>query len=548
MDYLMRKMFNRKRYFWLGIFFVFIAVELFINPTGNYPLNDDWAYAKTIKYYLDTNHIKISNFIAVPFLTQLIFGVFTCKIFGFSFFVLRLITLFISFCTIAAINEIFKEFSFKPPLRFLLLIFLLLNPIFLYLSNTFLPDIYIVFFSVLAVFFMIKYWKTDNYLFFILFIISSVSVTLTRQIGVTIPFAFFIGEIIQGNKNFKLILLALLPFFITISSLLCYQYFATIHHVLPSNYNLQIETLFRQLKTNPFKLIVTTIYYLLTSCMCLGLMLFPFVLANFKKHILFFCYRKSIFLLLLIGIFVLVKVLIFHKFLPFVGNVFHDKGIGPIIMTGNELETEIPLYLQFFYGLLSCLGLISFCLVVQSCYRFFKPNNCKSQRNFILFFGILAPIYLLIVSLNYANDRYLVFILPLLLICYLISGHTQIKLLLFGTIFIPLSFYVIVSISNNFKIHNCRWKAISILRNELNIPVSKIDGGFEFNAYFLEEEGVYNPTHQGRWWWIKEDTYVVSTKAYKKGFLPVKKLQTGVFLSSNYKALYILRKNDVGTQ
>jgi hypothetical protein len=51
---------------------VFMAV--LINPRGNFPLNDDWAYGRAVKSLLETGSIHLSNWSAVNAVSQIFWG------------------------------------------------------------------------------------------------------------------------------------------------------------------------------------------------------------------------------------------------------------------------------------------------------------------------------------------------------------------------------------------------------------------------------------------------------------------------------------------
>ena len=65
------------------ILLLFLLAEVLINPIGEFPLNDDWAYAKIIKIIMLKGVVEPSEWGEAFFLTQMIWGLAFCKIFGF---------------------------------------------------------------------------------------------------------------------------------------------------------------------------------------------------------------------------------------------------------------------------------------------------------------------------------------------------------------------------------------------------------------------------------------------------------------------------------
>jgi hypothetical protein len=76
----------------LYLFLVFLLAEVFVNPTGNFPLNDDGVYTVALKEWEDTGRLNIGAWPAMTLLTHLAWGRVFTGLFGFSFFVLRLST------------------------------------------------------------------------------------------------------------------------------------------------------------------------------------------------------------------------------------------------------------------------------------------------------------------------------------------------------------------------------------------------------------------------------------------------------------------------
>jgi hypothetical protein len=57
--------------------------------------------------------------------------------------------------------------------------------------------------------------------------------------------------------------------------------------------------------------------------------------------------------------------------------------------------------------------------------------------------------------------------------------------------------------------NRARWRALDYLCRDLNMPVTNIDGGFEFGGWHL-----YDPRHRDRalksWWWVHDDEFTVT--------------------------------------
>ncbi len=70
---------------------VFILSEIIVNPSGNFPLNDDWSYSKSVNILHNEGKYNIGDWGAMTLFTNLIWGFLFTKIFGFSTIVSSLI-------------------------------------------------------------------------------------------------------------------------------------------------------------------------------------------------------------------------------------------------------------------------------------------------------------------------------------------------------------------------------------------------------------------------------------------------------------------------
>ena len=77
----------------LLIIAVWIVAALLIDPRGEFPLNDDWAYAAAVKTLLGGGGIRLSGWTTVNLIAQIFWGALFCLPFGFSFTALRISTL-----------------------------------------------------------------------------------------------------------------------------------------------------------------------------------------------------------------------------------------------------------------------------------------------------------------------------------------------------------------------------------------------------------------------------------------------------------------------
>ena len=66
--------------FWL-IFIIWILALLIINPIGDFPLNDDWAYGWSVNKWLESGEFQIIDWPAMSLFSHVAWGTLCAKIF-----------------------------------------------------------------------------------------------------------------------------------------------------------------------------------------------------------------------------------------------------------------------------------------------------------------------------------------------------------------------------------------------------------------------------------------------------------------------------------
>ena len=529
---------------WLVIAGLFLLVELFIWPTGEFPLNDDWSYSRSVEAYVDHGKIEFSDWVAIPFVSQYLIGIFFSKVFGFSFFALRLGSIVLSFLMIFIFDKLLKSLSVRDYFRFFINLLFVFNPLFLTMGNTFLPDTYTLFFALCSFYFMIKYILENKSLNFILFIICSLLGTMTRQTGILLPFLFGLIFFFSNKKTLKNILFSSIPFLINFTALFTFEKIAKYYELLPKTYNLQLNAIIDKVEHFSMSLFLYIALNFLLATICLGIFILPLTVSNFKFHLNQIKNKKiSIVLLFLFALLLIAKPLLTIHVLPFNGNIFFLTGIGPVIMTGlnTQAVTEVSLSVRIISVILHLVGGISFFVAFHAIILWIINSIKKKIVFFPIFFVLLLFGYLTPICFNYANDRYLLLLIPFFFVSYLLSVTFKLKKLGFSLTFIPIFIFTALGVHDYFSINNSRWKALDQLTNIQHISPNKIDGGFEFNAWHLYGKANYKAHHDNRWWFIDDDKYIVSPQK-RDGYIIEKEFPLKSIMTYSYDEMYILKR------
>jgi len=503
---------------------LWIFAILIINPIGEFPLNDDWAYSLDVYHLSQEGKLILSTWPAMTLIAQVVFGALVTSIFGFSFTILRLSTLFIGIFTVILFYRILVNTTKNKKTALAGALLFMFTPLFFYSSYTFMTEVYFLFTLNLSLFYFYKFYETEKTKFLLVGSFFVLVSSLIRQPGVAVGLAFSIIYLLNKRFSIKNIAISLTPAVIGILGLLSYSFWL---HFTNRDTNLSgFGIIIKQLTEAPGRYFlqrfgVITLYFGLFS-IPISIILLPRILKTsnwFDKVVL-----------LLLGCIGYFSGLL-NTFPS--GNVIYNFGLGPKLLKdtywGDNIDPILSDQALYIIKLLSLISaaIVTFFFCKEVFKGFVKILRIKSsparllRATFIVFFLI----YLGFILINPTFfDRYVLPCIPpvFLVLLPVKQLFAKIKGLAFGLV---LSVYVIFCIAathDYMSWNRARWQAINYLTNEKKIARDKIDGGFEFNSWF--QTGGFNPAVKGEisWWFVSSDEYVVSFDSIV-GFKTIKK-------------------------
>ena len=129
-----------------------ITVFLALGPWVDVPLNDDWQYARAAKLLAETGKLTIDTPIAPSIVVQSYLGAGAIGLFGFSHIVLRLLTLVLASVGLVCIERTLRLVRVPTIWVLSACALLVINPIALHATITFMTEWYGFVFALLAVY------------------------------------------------------------------------------------------------------------------------------------------------------------------------------------------------------------------------------------------------------------------------------------------------------------------------------------------------------------------------------------------------------------
>lgn len=160
----------------------FVCVLLLVPPLRSFPVNDDWAYAQSVGDLLNGAY-KPHDYVQATALSHLVPAALLALVLGFSFTTLTISTLIISAIGIVSFYLLLRHLDVKPTIALLGVALLAFNPIYVYLSYSFMTDVTFMAYLLAACLFFVRGLRGYGSWWLWLGGLAVALAYLTRQIG-----------------------------------------------------------------------------------------------------------------------------------------------------------------------------------------------------------------------------------------------------------------------------------------------------------------------------------------------------------------------------
>ena len=530
-----------------GIFYIltlWVLSLFFVNISGEFTLIDDWAYSKSVRDLSEFGVFKMYDRIAITFVSNLLWGSLFTKVFGFSFFVLRLSTVIAGGVLIYTFYRWLGLLTENRKLQLFCTLLLAFNPLFYVLSTTFMTDTFFLMNACISLYFFTSYLKHERLkLLFWAFFFTIIAV-LSRQVGIVIPLSFLL---VSFGKNIPLKhrIYTYLGTLSTISCLFFYYLLMYANNSTPSHYTLHSNELIHQLSEINKQIIFRWLFYFYTSVVSISVLLLPlglYLLSQVKVH------SKTILLIFLSFLLVVGLIGLFRDTtFPFNGQIINEYGIGGYFFYGaqsrvDQLSFDFPDWVNTLFISLS-LSVFSYLIFTQ----LHAARETYKNSRLIQFLTMAIILYYPCFGFVFIFDRYLLFhiimIIPLLILMVNTSSE-KVKKSFFGPgILLIFSALTLIGTRDYFEYNRIKTKALNDLTVNQNILPKHIDGGIEFNAWNGYEGDFFKSKVGKEWWCVYEDKYLISIDKEVKGFTIYKEYPYSCWLGLKKRKLLVLEKN-----
>ena len=505
---------------------LWVLLALIINPVGEFPLNDDWSYSRAVLSLIEHGNLQLTGFTSMPLIAQVLWGALFCLPFGFSFTALRLSTLVLGLVGIFATYGLFREIKADRTIALMATMMIAINPLYFQLSFTFMTDIPFFTVSMLSFLFILRgVSKGRNVDLYIGFLFSSVAI-LIRQLGIVIPLSFAMAYLIKNGLNRKTFQTALVPTIISIAILMGYQVLLRATIGLPSLYNRSYEPILES-ATGFLQVLIVLIDRFLVALVYLGLFTLPFtIILSISSWRMASAKNRRLLVGTSTGLFVIVMGWLLWKdrTMPLTGNILFDIGLGPALLRDVYLLglPHLPSAPKAFWLVVTAVSVFGGVLIIQHLFLAATQIGTKLitsesvNNSFPMIFSFSAfTLYSVLIGLAGFLDRYLIWILPLLVIFTLAEANpirlqmTDFSFAIASVLLLVYGLFTLGATHDYLSWNRARWNALYDLMEQDHISYKNIDGGFEFNGWYAYDPK-YRMSPQKSWWWVDNDEYIVS--------------------------------------
>jgi Dolichyl-phosphate-mannose-protein mannosyltransferase len=522
-------------------------------PVGNFPLNDDWAYAHSVLWLLDEHRLRLSNWIAMNLLPQTLLGAAAAKLFGFSFTGLRVVTQLLAMLTSLVAFSFYRTSGLSRSASLVATLILLATPWWQVLANTYMTDLYGLLFGLLAATYFLRHLAEPKPIFLLLAVLFTVVGVLQRQVVLVIPLAFMCawyarltiwrrGSVIQG----------VLPLAIAFAAEVAYQAYLEGGPGIPAAQQVIHGRLFPMLIGVLTLKTESVLWFFLNLAGLvgyLGLVVTPWVswLGGTIR-------AAGLLRWLALGGLCLFGISVAWDWMPPYrqNHVIDLAGIGPFTVHGGfdrnaaglDRSTGIFWLSMAFLAAAGTAAMLAAALRTPGALvREFRERAGSSLFHVCVILAYLVPF-----AVTDYIDRYVLFVLPFVLVwmhsVFFADAVPPGRLARAVTVVLLSCYGVMSAVATHdyFAWNRARWEAIAFATRQLGANPRTLDGGFEYNGFFNFERMRLSGSRPGKSpWWVEDDRYQVAFSG-RVGYQTVKTFAVDSWLSRTPAKILLLQR------
>ena len=492
-----------------------LAIVAIVQPRGDFPLNDDWAYAHSVEWLLAEGRFRLSDWVGNNLVPQALAGAAVTAVAGFSFEALRHLTQAVAVAAMAATYFWFRAARLEPSAALAAAAAIVAFPAWPVLANSYMTDLYGFALALAAAAFFLKALETTSRGALVLATAFSVAGVLERQVILVIPLAFLVASAwTRRPLNARAAATGAAPFAVAMAAEVAYELYLLHGPGLPSGQRMvqgRVAEMALKALTNTDGMTMWVLGNLAEICAYLGLFAIGWLAWQPGAAT-----RRAVRWAFAGGLAIAVAAIALSWFPPYrAGYVIDRVGIGPLLLydatRGLAPLDRSPGFLWPALALAGAFATAALATAIVT--RIVEVVRRRREADPVMVFALAATFaYLGPLVLTDYGDRHLLYALPFLFVLWARSGAAEASgprrsvaaLWIAGAIVVSS-----VATRDYFAWNRARWDAIR-MAERLGANADTIDGGFEYNADRRFEEHPWKSVPGKSWWFVTDDRYVVA--------------------------------------
>jgi hypothetical protein len=476
-----------------------IASSVAINPIGNFPLNDDWAFGIVVEGLVREGEIYFNYSQAMTLIGQVFWGALFCLPAGFSYSALRISTLALGLLGVLSVYGLLLEVGARRPLAFAGALTLAVNPVYLGLAHSFMTDVPFTATFAAGLLFVVRGLRRDEMSSLLFGLALAFLSMFIRQLGLAIFLGLCLASPLRWGFGRRWSLVGVFPLALAGLSLAAYSAALRAMGRLPAQYGRKgvgavLNDLFL-LNLGALKVPVSSAFI---TMMYVGLFMLPYLVLIWPSTLEPFDPRRRrriVVATISVAGAITAGLAVYGWLMPLTGNILIDFGQGIRAIEGpGPSRAPWGLWLAITAG--SALGATGLAITLAASARSAWRNRLSPTAGAappwltILLLSV-ALLYCSPISLMYALlfERYLLPLIGIMMVLTIVPRRPftpspgPSAWAAFGLLVLSYAYFGIGSTHDLLDWNRVRWAAIDELVERERIEPERIDGGFEFNNW-----------------------------------------------------------------
>lgn len=543
------------------------AAHAVIRPFGDFPLNDDFTFARVAKTFADSGALRVELPSAPSVVGQALIVWPFIKLFGFSHTLLRLLTMALGALGLWALDRLFRRAGAVPAARTVLLCAIAVCPLYLYLSTTYMTELWGHVPMLLGVEFW--FWSRSDGRRMRAWVGGAAAAGLIaatfwiRQYSAlafpALALAAVAGELAGGKgRPWRTWLPALLLHSMIFAALVALYFpWARWTGNLRTEFKDPLAELLR-VEVRVLAIGATSVVAYLTAFLVPALALLHWRRRHLLPAIIVvFTFAAGVFVLRSAAVADFGVPATLNKLFPFGGNVLHNAGLGPVTLTDVYLfGLDHPSWPKWPWVIVTGCVLLASALWTPApgaILELFRRERATQRFELAVFagaFGVASWVIPVQAFKLNAFDRYwlpCVLAVAIALSVLLVEALPRARLIGAMVLLLPLAAFTTLALHDEFRWSEARWALVKHARSE-GVSPRNLDGGYEVNGWIAADDVLAKRPPERcigacgcqSGWWCQDASWRVAMNALH-GYDVVREIQPAYALTDG-PGLKLLRR------